>query len=81
VAVEGWPHKHIDSATAKKKIIWQVFQRQYENSKYRVNSANQHLNKVMGQLFGGGASSGGAGVRLTYSGRRRRKKKLFAKDF
>ena len=80
-AAGQWPDKCIHAAAAEKKIIWQVFQRDCKDSKYKVNTAIQHSKKVMGQIFVGGG--GGCGrVGSTYSShRRRRKNNLFAKDF
>src|SRR5271156_5186176 len=59
-----------------------IFGKYCKDSKYKVNSAIQHLNKVMGEIFGGGGT-GGRRVGPTYSSRRRRRRKnnLFAKDF
>jgi hypothetical protein len=81
VAVVGGRKNIFIPPPPPKKNIWQVFQRQCKNSKYKVNSAIQHLNKVMGQIFSGGGSCGGTGVKPTYASRRRRKNNLFAKDF
>jgi hypothetical protein len=66
----------------KKKLFGKYFRGNIKipNTRHIVYSAFPHLNKVMGQLLGGGAGSGGAGVRPTYSGRCRPKNNLFAKD-